>query len=77
MNRLPNTEQLRIRSYFNEVVATSADARSIGAALKRSRFGELWRYRVGDYPIICQIIDARLVVLVLETGHRSAIYRAR
>jgi mRNA interferase RelE/StbE len=40
-----------------------------------SRFGELWRYRVGDYRIICKIDDGVLLVLVLDIGHRSAIYR--
>ncbi|MBQ6434970.1 MAG: type II toxin-antitoxin system RelE/ParE family toxin, partial [Synergistaceae bacterium] len=38
-----------------------------------SRSGQ-WRYRVGDYRIICEIKDNILVVLVLEIGHRSKIY---
>jgi mRNA interferase RelE/StbE len=35
----------------------------------------LWRYRVGDYRIICEIHDGRLVVLVLTIGHRREVYR--
>ena len=35
----------------------------------------LWRYRVGDYRIICDLQDQRLVVLVVEIGHRREIYR--
>nr|WP_239027027.1 type II toxin-antitoxin system RelE/ParE family toxin [Geomonas oryzisoli] len=36
----------------------------------------MWRYRVGDYRIICQIHDDRLVVLALTIGHRRQIYRS-
>lgn len=35
----------------------------------------LWRYRVGDYRIICRIEDHRLVVVVITIGHRREIYR--
>lgn len=35
----------------------------------------LWRYRVGDYRIICDIQDGKLIVLGVEIGHRSSIYR--
>jgi mRNA-degrading endonuclease RelE of RelBE toxin-antitoxin system len=34
-----------------------------------------WRYRVGDYRIICDMQDHRLVVLVVEIGHRRDVYR--
>ncbi|MCK5880002.1 MAG: type II toxin-antitoxin system RelE/ParE family toxin [Holophagae bacterium] len=49
--------------------------RASGDALKGSRLGEFWRYRVGDFRIICRIEDDRLVVLVLRVGHRREIYR--
>jgi mRNA interferase RelE/StbE len=39
------------------------------------KLGEFWRYRVGDFRIICRIEDARLVILVLRLGHRREIYR--
>ncbi|MBL9153542.1 MAG: type II toxin-antitoxin system RelE/ParE family toxin [Verrucomicrobiales bacterium] len=35
----------------------------------------LWRYRVGDYRIICQIKDGEMIVLVVAVGHRRDIYR--
>ena len=35
----------------------------------------LWRYRVGDYRLICDIQDEKVVVLVLEVGHRKDVYR--
>jgi mRNA interferase RelE/StbE len=41
--------------------------------LRHSKFG-LWRYRLRDYRIICQLQDAKLIVLVVAIGHRSIIY---
>jgi mRNA-degrading endonuclease RelE of RelBE toxin-antitoxin system len=41
----------------------------------RSTLGNLWRYRVGDYRIICDLQDEVLVVLVVEIGHRREVYR--
>jgi mRNA interferase RelE/StbE len=37
--------------------------------------GGLWRYRIADYRAICKLEDERLVVLVLELGHRREVYR--
>ena len=33
-----------------------------------------WRYRIGDYRVICEIQDKEIIVLVLEVGHRREIY---
>jgi mRNA interferase RelE/StbE len=60
--------------FFRNRVAITEDPRMIGKALKGDK-GELWRYRIGDYRAICRIEDERLVVLVLEVGHRKEIYR--
>jgi mRNA interferase RelE/StbE len=49
--------------------------RTDGVALQGKKYKGLWRYRVGGYRLICQIRDAELVILVLEIGHRSNIYR--
>jgi len=43
--------------------------------MKGKEFYGLWRYRVGDYRIICELQDNRLVVLVIEIGHRREVYR--
>jgi len=37
--------------------------------------GEFWRYRVGDYRVLAKIEDERLVVLVVDVGHRSQVYK--
>jgi len=54
-------------------VATAEDPRHFGKPLRAGKFG-LWRYRVRDYRIICELQEKRLVVLVVAVGHRSTIY---
>lgn len=64
-----------ILKFLYERVSKLDDPRSIGQALHGSRLGEFWKYRVGDYRLICKIEDDRLFVLVLRVGHRKEIYR--
>jgi mRNA interferase RelE/StbE len=47
----------------------------LGQALQGSKFGDYWRYRVGDYRIVCKIQDKKLIVLVLGIGHQREVYR--
>ncbi len=65
----------RITAFLRERVATLDDPRAIGEALKGTRLGQLWKYRVGDYRIITSIEDGRLCVLVVRVGHRREVYR--
>jgi mRNA interferase RelE/StbE len=58
--------------FMNERVHQSQNPRHIGKQLKDSAF---WRYRVGEYRILCLIEDRRLVVLVVEVGYPREIYR--
>ena len=69
----PQTRQ-RIFDYLRGRIASDQDPRRFGKALHGERAG-LWRYRVGDYRLICHIDDARSKVLVLAIGHRREIYR--
>lgn len=48
--------------------------RHIGKALTGQLKG-LWRYRVGNYRVICDIVDEELIILALEVGHRKHIYK--
>ena len=75
LDKLDAQHCLRILRFLNERVAKLDDPRSIGQALRGSRLGEFWKYRVGDYRLICRIEDDRLLVLVLRLGHRREIYR--
>jgi mRNA interferase RelE/StbE len=59
---------------MDERVAPSDDPRAMGIALK-GPLGDLWRYRVGDYRVICDIQDKVLTVLVLQIGNRREVYR--
>lgn len=50
------------------------DPRAKGKGLSANRAGQ-WRYRVGDYRLICDLQDERLIILTLEIGHRKGVYR--
>ena len=67
------TIQREILDYMDTRVATAAHLRNFGKPLRASKFG-LWRYRVRDYRIICELQEKRLVVLVVAVGHRGTIY---
>ena len=56
-------------------MAVLDDPRSVGEALKGSKLGEFWKYRVGDYRVIAHIEDGALRVLVLRVGNRRVVYR--
>ncbi|MFZ9621737.1 MAG: type II toxin-antitoxin system RelE family toxin [Prochlorococcaceae cyanobacterium] len=68
----PDTAR-RLGNYLRTLVAETSDPRVRGKALTGPMTG-LWRYRVGDYRLVCELIDQRLVVLVVRLGHRSRIY---
>lgn len=65
----------RILTFLYERVAQLDDPRSIGEALKGSKLGAFWKYRVGDYRIISSIEDGALRVLVVRIGNRREVYR--
>ena len=75
VEKLDAANRKRIRGFLHDRLAGLDDPRQLGSALQGSELGHYWRYRVGDYRIICDIQDQRLIVLVVEIGHRSAIYR--
>ena len=57
-----------------EEISEMEDPRSRGKAMTGNYAG-YWRYRIGDYRIICDIVDNQLLILALEVGHRREIYR--
>lgn len=67
----------RILSFLHERVGHLDNPRSIGEALKGSRLGEFWKYRVGDYRIICTIEDVALCILVVRIGNRREVYKRK
>jgi mRNA interferase RelE/StbE len=65
--------QKEILDYMESRIASSDNPKSFGKALRHSQKG-LWRYRVRDYSVICEIQQERVVVLVVAVGHRSKVY---
>jgi mRNA interferase RelE/StbE len=73
--KLDKTVAKRITLFLRERVLSLDDPRTLGEALKGPRLGEFWKYRVGDYRIICRIEDGVLLVLVVRIGNRREVYR--
>ena len=73
LKKLDRQVQREILDYMEKRIARADDPRSFGKPLRHSKFG-LWRYRLRDFRIICQLQEAKLVVLVVAVGHRSTIY---
>jgi mRNA interferase RelE/StbE len=65
----------RILAFLHGRVAQLDDPRSIGEALKGSKLGAFWKYRVGDWRIIASIEDGALRILVMRIGNRKEVYR--
>ncbi|MGH9578067.1 MAG: type II toxin-antitoxin system RelE family toxin [Terriglobales bacterium] len=74
LRKLDRPVRDRILDYLHERIEGCKNPRHFGEPLKGGRAG-LWRYRVGDYRIICELRDEILVVLALSVGHRREIYR--
>ena len=64
----------RLLDYLNDQVLTLEDPRSMGKALRGSKWGGCWRYRCGDYRIIVRILDREVVIMVLRVGNRKEVY---
>ena len=73
--RLDKAVQKRVLDYLFERIDGCKNPRHFGEVLKADRAG-LWRYCVGDYRVICEIQDERLMVLALSIGHRREVYRS-
>jgi mRNA interferase RelE/StbE len=72
--KLDRQSQSTILSYMRERVQPSLNPRQFGKALHGPKRG-LWRYRAGDYRIVCDIQDQEFTVLVLAVAHRKDVYR--
>lgn len=75
LRKLDRQTARRIVDYMDERVAASDDPRGVGKALTGNTSGTFWRYRVGDYRVICDIQDGALRVLVIQIGNRREVYR--
>ena len=75
--RLDRPTATRLRDFLHDRVGSLENPRQLGKALQGATLGDFWAYRVGDYRIICDLQDGRLVVLVLALGNRREVYRRR
>ena len=75
MKKLDKQIARRIVAKLHEI-SQLEDPRSMGKALTGNLAG-VWRYRVGDYRILCDINDGRLVILVVDVAHRREVYKRR
>jgi mRNA interferase RelE/StbE len=75
LDKLDPQQAKRILRFLFERVSHLDDPRSIGEALKGSRFNTLWKYRVGNYRIIASLEDNVARVLIVRIGDRKEVYR--
>lgn len=73
-SRLDKSVQRIIKAWIEKNLVNCEDPRSKGKGLTSNRSGQ-WRYRIGDYRLLCDIQDSELVIVALDVGHRSKIYK--
>ena len=74
LKKLDARAQRNIIRFLREKIATDDDPRRFGDPLRKDLKG-LWKYRIGDYRIICSIEDKTVIVLVVRVGHRRSVYK--
>ena len=68
LSKFDKSEAKRITNFLRQRLSAADGLRGTGKALTRPTLGAYWRYRVGDYRIICEIQDGALCILVIEMG---------
>lgn len=71
--KLDKYTQKIIRAWINKNLVDTENPRLHGKGLTANRSGQ-WRYRIGDYRLICNINDNKLIILALSVGHRRDVY---
>ena len=72
--KLDRYTQKMVKAWIENNLVGCSDPRVHGKGLTADRSGQ-WRYRIGDYRLICLIEDDKLIILALTIGHRSEIYK--
>lgn len=67
--------QKLIKGWIKNNLIDTTNPRQHGKPLRANRVGQ-WRYRIGDYRLICHIDDGKLVILALSVGHRREVYQS-
>ncbi|WP_455141118.1 type II toxin-antitoxin system RelE family toxin [Stomatobaculum longum] len=75
LKKLDRSVLILIKSWIEKNLVDTDDPRHHGKGLTSNRSGQ-WRYRVGNYRILAEIEDKKLIILVIEVGHRNSVYKA-
>jgi mRNA interferase RelE/StbE len=75
LRKIDKSIQIRLVGFLRTRVSSLTNPRDIGEALSGQRLGNYWKYRVGDWRIICDIQDQKILVRVLRIGNRREVYR--
>lgn len=73
LKKLDKQASKRITTWLTERLNNCENPRLWGSALKGD-LGEYWRYMIGDYRVLCKILNNELIVLILEIDHRKSVY---
>ena len=76
LKKLDRQTAAMITGWIRKNLEGCDDPRRHGRGLAANRSGQ-WRYRVGNYRLLADIQDAKIVILILNVGHRSEIYQER
>lgn len=74
LEKLDKYTKQMIKAWIDKNLVNCTNPRSHGKALTAKLKGR-WRYRIGDYRLICFIDDNKLVIIALNVGHRNNIYK--
>jgi mRNA interferase RelE/StbE len=74
IHKIDKVYAIKILEFLKQQIDNCSNPRFVGKPLKGNKKG-LWRYRIGDYRIICDIQDKECIVLALEPAHRKDIYK--
>jgi mRNA interferase RelE/StbE len=74
LDKLDRGEAKRILKYLSERV--TLDPRALGEPLQGA-LSEFWRYRVGNYRVLCLLVDAEIQLMVVRLGHQREVYRKK
>lgn len=72
--KLDRYTQRMLKAWIDKNLVDCVDPRAHGKDLTANRSGQ-WRYRIGDYRLLCLIEDEELVILALTVGHRREVYQ--
>ncbi len=71
--KLDRQTQKIIKSWIDKNLANTENPRRHGKGLTANRSGQ-WRYRIGDYRLLADIQDNKLIILFIDVAHRREIY---